>query len=799
MSASPADEPTQTSVFPSVAAAAAAPDNEERFLPGTILAGRYRIVNLLGRGGMGEVYRATDLVLQQTVALKFLPAISSSDSVARTRFLNEARAAREITHPNVCRVHDIAEIDGQLYLSMEFVDGEDLSSLLSRIGRLPTAKANELAAGMCAGLAAAHRKGLLHRDLKPANIMIDGRGLPRLMDFGLAADSRRIASNEVRHGTPSYMAPEQLAGKEVTVRSDLYALGLILYELYTGKRPFEAPTVDQLLALRERGNPPEPSTLCPDIDASTERVILDCLAPDPARRPASAAAVAARLPHKDAIAAVLAAGDTPSPELLAASGDTTALRPTVAWTWAAAVLIGLAAGIVLKSRHAGQVPDQPPEILAHGARMFAAQIGYADAPTASAYGFERGDDLHTNFWYRESNADLQASAFSDIRFPPGRVTATDPPMAPGTLFIESDPRGQLRRFVAIPSTLSGPSQADSPIDWNPLFGAAGLDPARFSSGASPPLTDILADSTFSWTGIGADGSSKLRILAASVGARAVYFEIKPELSPPLPSTAFQRGFRAGRAAAIGLPLAVFGGALCLFAYWNIRKRRTDRKGAFLVASALFWISIVQWLFTSRHSHTLHELTVAAWAICWALGNAAVAWVCFIAAEPNVRRLAPNALVTVQKVLTGVRRDAQVGRDLLWGMLVAVFFSTLLLSALSLGGVAPGNPAGFTARGLVSLCLGDLRVGAFVGLLAMMLVVPIVLRFKKKKARFGVLTILIVETGYFVLLDLPPLGDFSAWYAAPPLFAYALLAAFTIHAARLATGAGLRPTQMEARS
>jgi serine/threonine-protein kinase len=195
--------------------------NEERFLPGTIFAGRYRVVNLLGRGGMGEVYRATDLVLHQTVALKFLPEFSSHDQKARERFLNEVRAAREITHPNVCRVHDVGELYGHLYLSMEFVGGEDLASLLARIGRLPTAKANELAAGMCAGLAAAHRKGLLHRDLKPANIMIDGRGLPRLMDFGLAASAGRVASDEVRHGTPAYMAPEQLAGKEVTVRSDL--------------------------------------------------------------------------------------------------------------------------------------------------------------------------------------------------------------------------------------------------------------------------------------------------------------------------------------------------------------------------------------------------------------------------------------------------------------------------------------------------------------------------------------------------------------------------------------------------
>ena len=255
--------------------------SDERFLPGTVLAHRYRIVNLLGRGGMGEVYRATDLMLGQTVALKFLPAAASHQVQARERLSNEVRAAREITHPHVCRVHDIGEIDGQLYISMEFVDGEDIASLLARIGRLPAAKAAELAAGICAGLAAAHRKGLVHRDLKPANIMVDGRGLPRLMDFGLAAHAAQITQAEARHGTPLYMAPEQLAGQEVTLRSDLYAVGLILYELFTGKRPFEADSIETLQAARNRSAPPPPSSYCPEIDPSVENIIMACLVPDP--------------------------------------------------------------------------------------------------------------------------------------------------------------------------------------------------------------------------------------------------------------------------------------------------------------------------------------------------------------------------------------------------------------------------------------------------------------------------------------------------------------------------------------
>src|SRR5271155_5293667 len=161
--------------------------SEGRFLPGRLLAGRYRIVALLGRGGMGEVYRADDLTLGQPVALKFLPEEASRDENLLERFRNEVRIARRVSHPNVCRVYDVGEVDGNTFFTMEYVDGEDLASLLRRIGRLPQDKAIEIARRLCAGLAAAHEKGVLHRDLKPANIMIDGRGQARITDFGLAA------------------------------------------------------------------------------------------------------------------------------------------------------------------------------------------------------------------------------------------------------------------------------------------------------------------------------------------------------------------------------------------------------------------------------------------------------------------------------------------------------------------------------------------------------------------------------------------------------------------------------------
>ena len=203
--------PSKTSSYPEFMI------SEGRFLPGRLILGRYRIIALLGKGGMGEVYRADDLTLGQGVAMKFLPEEATRDEGMRERFRNEVRTARRISHPNVCRVYDVGDVDGQTFFTMEYVDGEDLGSLLRRIGRLPQDKAVEIARQLCAGLAAAHAKGVLHRDLKPANIMLDGRGQAVIMDFGLAGVADDIRGPEVRSGTPAYMSPEQLSGTEVTM------------------------------------------------------------------------------------------------------------------------------------------------------------------------------------------------------------------------------------------------------------------------------------------------------------------------------------------------------------------------------------------------------------------------------------------------------------------------------------------------------------------------------------------------------------------------------------------------------
>jgi len=246
-------------------------------VPGDLVAGRYRIVGLLGRGGMGEVYRADDLRLRQPVALKFLAESLARDGAALARFHREVSVARQISHRHVCRVYDIGEHAGMQFLSMEYIRGEELSSLLKRIGRLPQDKAVAVARQLCAGLAAIHDAGVLHRDLKPANVMIDEHGDVRITDFGIVALAEGVSGREAMIGTPAYMSPEQLTGGDLTTRSDLYSLGLVMYEFFTGKRRTASS-----------------GATVPELDPVVARVIERCLEADPDQRPASALQVISR-------------------------------------------------------------------------------------------------------------------------------------------------------------------------------------------------------------------------------------------------------------------------------------------------------------------------------------------------------------------------------------------------------------------------------------------------------------------------------------------------------------------------
>jgi eukaryotic-like serine/threonine-protein kinase len=260
------------------------PGEPAQFEPGQMFAGRYRMVARIGRGGMGDVWRADDVILQTPVALKLI-ASTANDQAGR--ILNEVRVARQITHPAVCRVFDVGNADGVVFFTMELVDGEDLAALVRRVGRLPSEKVNDIARQLCGGLAAAHAQGVLHRDLKPGNVLIDNQGQVRITDFGIAILHGQPVSHSLT-GTPAYMAPEQrISGATLSPQTDIYALGLVLYELLVGQHPFRGSGGGVAPAL--------PSSIVPSVEPQLERVIMDALSIDPVARPASATEFAARL------------------------------------------------------------------------------------------------------------------------------------------------------------------------------------------------------------------------------------------------------------------------------------------------------------------------------------------------------------------------------------------------------------------------------------------------------------------------------------------------------------------------
>jgi len=246
---------------------------------------RYEILGEAGHGSMGNVYKARDRETGETVALKLLKPEIASDQAMMDRFKNELLFARKITHKNVCRVYEFNRAAGIAYTSMEFVEGESLRSVLNRFGGLPQRKATDLTLQICSGLKEAHAQGIVHRDLKPENVMIDAQGNVKIMDFGIARSMEagtRLTGAMV--GTPAYMAPEQVAGKPVDYRTDIYSLGLMLYEMFTGAAAFSADNSIAVALKQMREEPAPPHEIEPNIPVGIERAILKCLEKDPARR-----------------------------------------------------------------------------------------------------------------------------------------------------------------------------------------------------------------------------------------------------------------------------------------------------------------------------------------------------------------------------------------------------------------------------------------------------------------------------------------------------------------------------------
>ncbi|HVK73754.1 MAG TPA: serine/threonine-protein kinase [Kofleriaceae bacterium] len=267
--------------------------------PGTRIAGRYRIVRLLGRGGMGAVYLAHDEVLDDTVALKIIASAFAADEAALVdRFRREAAAARKVSSPNVIRIHDLGEArPGLLYLSMEYFPGRTLAEVITSRGLVPITDCVDYLGQICTGLAAAHDAGVIHRDLKPQNVLVGERNAVKLIDFGLAkaTTGTGLTATGVLLGTPHYMSPEQVRGKNVDAASDLYSLGALAFHLVCGRPPFAGDNAIAIGFAHCTDAVPSPRALRSDVPATLDAMIVRALAKSPAERPRSAAEFRAAL------------------------------------------------------------------------------------------------------------------------------------------------------------------------------------------------------------------------------------------------------------------------------------------------------------------------------------------------------------------------------------------------------------------------------------------------------------------------------------------------------------------------
>ena len=793
---------------------------------------------------MGEVYRADDLELSQAVALKLLPASLSQDALALNRLRGEVRLARQISHPNVCRVFDLAHFEDQYFLIMEYIDGEDLSRVLCRMGRPSKEKARQIARQICLGLSAVHDHGILHRDLKPANIMIDGRGRVRVTDFGLAQPVSDSAGQESA-GTPAYMAPEQLEGKGASIASDVYALGSVLYELLTGVPAIPATRLAEIREIYRKGAAIfPPSHLAPDIEPQVDAVVLKCLATESAKRPSSAVEVAKAFPGGDALGEALAAGETPSPALVAASGGKGTLPARVAWSLLAGVLI-LVGGCITAERYSTVLGvagyPKSPDVLSDRARSIIKSAGYTDAAVDSAFGIyanggylsflARREDSRmwrhhlaesepgaARFWYRQSNTRLQPSNRSAV------VTKEDPPHQPGMVDVLLDSRGNLRDFRANPDFYETEPSAPRTTDWSPLLAAAEINVNELKPADPHRVPPMAFDLRTAW-----DGSrlgSPIHVDAAAFHGKPVFFEVTGEWSGPAPSsndwiaTVGDTGF-----IVLAISLWILG---ALLARRHLKLGRGDRAGATRVCLYFFISAVLSGLLQAHLSSSISQI--------WAVGSAGVAdamfitsflWLFYMSLEPYSRKYFPEMLISWSRVLQGKFNDPLVGRDALIGVLGGCAVGLLVhlayvlpllipvpkITPLTIFPHAISTPfesAGYllglqvnamlSALGLTfTLVCGWLwfrnkalaislayLVGVVLGAPGENYWVTIPLRIIVQVIsifvliRFGVLAFGIASFVANVVIEYPLTWDLSCWYAGRSLLAFAVIIAFAAY-------------------
>ena len=589
--------------------------------------------------------------------------------------------------------------------------------------------------------------------------MIDGRGRARITDFGLAAVVADGVSGFA--GTPAYMSPEQLKGGAATARSDIYSLGLVLYEMFTGKRLFDGASLTDIQSQRSSGKTPTISSVVREIDPVVEQVVLRCLEEDPAARPSSAHAVIAALPGGDPLAAAVAAGETPSPAMVAAAGKVGDLQPVVAWSLMLAAIGGLLLLAVMAAHsmlYTSKILPKSTELLdARGAEI-AERFGYT-APVVStghewtlhrdymSYIEKRTSGIHRWDAIARARPGVVAFTFRQSTRPmlPWHEDKTvrhfDPPLAdPGMVRVVVDASGRLVTFEAVPPERD--AAVARPADWSVGFREAALDLSQFHSVRPIWSAPVGHDEQRAWDGaIPQQPDIALHVEAAAHRGKLVWFRLYGPWDQPAsvtepPDSVSQR--LADWAVSL-LTLWVMPVAL-LVAVRNVRRGRGDRKGAFRIGIFILITSVAAWALRAELPSVSAYVNFVGLFLGRALYDAAYVWVLYVAIEPYVRRRWPHTLTSWSRLLSGRVRDPMVGRDVLFGILggfVLVALLHLTRIAPPWFGIAPPEPlvtatSPFASpRHVVHFLL--IMFGAYIGAALSIMVAMVIVRSIVKNA------------------------------------------------------------------
>ena len=689
---------------PEVAGFQSPPREEERDL----VAERYQVTRLLGEGKMGRVYLADDRDGRKQVALKF-PKSESSDLYHR--LIKEVGIAQTVSHPNVCRIHDLGVHKQQTFVSMQFVDGPTLREALDQpLGQLTVEERLRIAYGLCDGLEAIHQSHIYHRDLKPSNVMLDALGQPVITDFGLAVFAGGLADQS---GTPEYMAPELSSGGSPSIQSDIFALGLILYELMTGRHAFENRPISEISEQELE----KPRAFPPGCKVG-EDIIQACLLPDPLARPKTAAEVAAGLPDP-----VFPSSEwvVPPSMLLSVPRFVPEPRNLRVLFGVFVLVLALVAWLGPKTEMVAAI-EHPPVVFEKQARDILFELGLDDPDGFQLFGFSydsrdlaftTGDDLSSakwpswagpaaspiSFWYRQSPAPIKARR-------PGAILhrQDDPTLTlPGSTSLSMNPQGHLLSLEVVLEEQSIPGHTSIPEpDWQPLLKAAGWEPGdlrRVETSWSPPR---FANQQAAWQekdldtlGIG------LRIEAAALNGRFVAFQVlKPWQAAPEKHPVSERNterkaspFPTERWSVCLFLVAVLIGTV-LLARRNIRLGAADLSAAGRLAIFVLVTRFLVGLLGAHHVASPYELRVLQAHMAQALFAAAALWLIYVALEPLARRHQRDLTASWVRLLYGRRRDPLVGRDLLVGSLcgtAVVLWARLYALGCPWVGLTPPRP------------------------------------------------------------------------------------------------------------